>query len=94
MVTEANLKRIGFRGFTFGRKEDRDGFKRLIWVGEFFTGELVTVRLICICCIWEIDFVKVYDEKHNEITPDLYKGMMLEDILGIVEKSGTNDFLG
>jgi hypothetical protein len=56
MTEEETLYRAGFRPFVHLRREERDGKKRLIWMGVL-SGKLSAIRVMEIELGWQVEYV-------------------------------------
>ena len=91
-ITKEFLVEIGFTGFIFGPKKDRDGLERLVWSHFCDDGSNIIVRLVCVNNSWKIDLLKGSGFDSENMINEMIPNQKLEEVIEMVKHLGTTDF--
>lgn len=91
-MDERFLRSIGFTGFIFGKKDQRDGVKRLCWTAMLDKDESLVIRLKQDQKGWVLDMVKLYGINGKELDNTYFDGTSITEAVKFVQETGTSNF--
>ncbi len=93
MITTDKLKKLGFNGFDFLRKEQRDSFERMALI-TLIENRQFTVRVILKNNSWCIDFIQLDGDINGEVLSKyLHPDYSLEDVVNVIKRMEYNAIL-